>query len=105
MRTRGATTGAVTGRFRSWRPGDIIEAPDGEFGHLPDRMYTARVVSTDPPRPDPSAGASARYEVEQGERWTKIIDTETGEKVGAAIRGADTDALAEAHDRIATLPD
>jgi len=83
MHTRGATCGAVTSRYRSWRPGDIIEAPDGEFGHLPDAMYTARVSTPQSSDPEPSDV----YTVRKGKRgWWKVIGPD-GEPVdGASAR-------------------
>lgn len=45
--SKGSTQGAVTGKHRSWKGrGSIIMAPRGEFDHLSDRMYTARVIDT-----------------------------------------------------------
>jgi len=103
MHRRGSTAGASSGRFRSWRAGDTIEAPDGEFDHLPDAMYTARVVDTAQDSPAPSAGAQARYTVEQSGGWTKVVDRKTGDKIGNSIRGTDDEALAEARARIDNL--
>ena len=97
MHRRGSTTGAATGRRRSWAAGETIRAPTGEFEHLPDRMYTARVVNTSRPTPTPSADASARYVVgEKSHGWWPVIDTDTGEQVdGESARSRD-DAQANA---------
>lgn len=101
---RGSTTGAQTGRRRSWKAGDSLVAPRGEFHHLRDDMYTARVIQPDPsPQIEASASQQQRYRVEQNEGWTKVIDTETGDKVGNSIRGAGSDAREEAAARIESL--
>jgi pyruvate/2-oxoglutarate dehydrogenase complex dihydrolipoamide acyltransferase (E2) component len=34
MLTNSGTRGAVTGRNRCWKPGQVIDAPVGEFAHL-----------------------------------------------------------------------
>lgn len=103
MHRCGATTGASSGRFRSWRAGDTIQAPEGEFAHLPDSMYTARVVETKQQEPTASTEGHARYTVEQATGWTKVIDQNTGKKVGNSIRGTGDDALVEAQARICDL--
>lgn len=46
MLTNGGTRGAVTGHNRVWRPGQIVEAPKGEFAHVPDHVV---VVDDDTP--------------------------------------------------------
>lgn len=67
-------------------------------------MYTARVITADAsPQAEPSASQQQRYRIEQSDRWTKVIDCETGEKVGASIRGANDEARAEAEARIHDL--
>jgi len=66
-------------------------------------MYTARVVDASRPEPTPSTEGHARYTVEQASGWTKVIDRETGDKIGNSIRGTDDEALAEAHARIDDL--
>lgn len=103
MHRRGSTAGASSGRFRSWRAGDTITAPEGEFAHLPDSMYTARVVETKQQEPTASTEGHARYTVEQASGWTKVIDQDTGEKVGNSIRGTGDEALDEAQARIDDL--
>ena len=55
MHRKGATWGAVSGRFRSWTYGETVTAPDGEFTHLSDPVYTARVIDPKPSAPTPSS--------------------------------------------------
>lgn len=90
---RGATTGAVTGKRRTWQAGGVITAPQGEFAHISSSMYTARVIDTSRPAPTPSGTASVRYQV--GEKthngWWPVIDTQTGEQVdGESERDRET---------------
>lgn len=59
MQTRGGTHGAETNQWRSYEPGDKIEAPKGEFRHLSDGAYETR-----PMQPENS---SSEAELELGE--------------------------------------
>lgn len=102
MKRRGSTTGAATGRFRSWTAGDTIDAPEGEFNHLSSRMYNARVIEPEQSDPQPSGTAKTRYEIVQSGGWTKVLDG-SGEQVGSAIRGTGDDAKAEAQAQIDAL--
>ena len=43
MLSKGATVGAVSGKNRVWNQDQIVRAPKGEFGHLPESHY--RIVS------------------------------------------------------------
>lgn len=56
MRERGSTYGAVTQRAMAFAPGDEIEAPEGEFRHLPPGAYETRPM-TAAPAPEPEAKA------------------------------------------------
>ena len=67
MHQKGATWGAVSGRFRSWLGSETITAPDGEFTHLSDPVYTARVIDPKPSAPTPS---SEDYEARLAEYHT-----------------------------------
>lgn len=39
MLSNGATRGSVTKRNRVWKPGQVIDAPPGEFSHLSSSHY------------------------------------------------------------------
>ncbi len=74
---RGATTGAVSGSRYTWSEGETVRSPDGEFKHLPDRLYTARVV-----QPAPSDGYEIRH---QGSGWWHVLGPD-GEQLDT-VRG------------------
>jgi len=50
MLTRGGTRGSVTKRNYAWTPGRVIDAPKGEFYHLPRRHYDVETTASVPER-------------------------------------------------------
>jgi len=92
MLRSGGCTGAKTGKSHSYNEGDEVQAPEGEFAHLPDSA--TRVVDYE----DRSMQSSGpRYEVRSGSRgWHKVIDTETGEAVEGESERSEEEAQANA---------
>jgi len=77
MQRNGGCTGAETGQVRSFRKGEKIQAPKGEFAHLPDSATRALEYE------DRQVNAKPRYVVEDGGKgWYKVRDTQSGEYVG-----------------------
>lgn len=64
---RGATRGSASGRFWQWVVDTTITAPEGEFDHLPNAMYTARVIRAEENKPEPSGDD---YEARVGQYHT-----------------------------------
>lgn len=64
MQTRGGTEGAESGTYHRFEPGDEIEAPEGEFEHLPDSAYETRPgqYNTRPVTPAEESGQNREYE-------------------------------------------
>jgi len=90
MLDNGSTVGRASGSLRSWEAGDVLRGPNGEFDHLPDRMYETRDELANP-APDP------RYVVEEGGKgWYKVRDTETGEYVDGESERSEEAAQANA---------
>jgi len=91
MSIRGTTQGRVTGTKYYFKPGTEIVAPDGEFDHMADHTYSARVVDTTrhamTAEPSEDEGAP-RYVADPASDsgWTAVIDRETGEQVGSKER-------------------
>jgi hypothetical protein len=87
--TQGGTTrGAVTRSVYVLRPDGVVVAPDGEFKHLPNAMYTTR---------DMQPASASRYEVREGAAgWWKVINTETGEPVEGESARSEGEAQANA---------
>jgi len=77
---RGATTGAVSGSRYTWSEGETVTAADGEFDHVPDRLYTTRVME-----PAPSDDYEIRH---QGSGWWHVLGPE-GEQLDT-VRGEET---------------
>lgn len=91
MRTRGTTEGGQTGQKHYYKPGTRIQAPEGEFDHLPPSSYEARVVDTtgSAQQATPTASTGRAEDAGDGPRyvvgetapngWTPVVDTQTGE--------------------------
>lgn len=76
MQRAGGCSGAETGAHYSFSKGDEVDAPKGEFAHLPD--HATRVVGHE----DRQMRAGTRYEVHEGSAgWHKVYDTRDGEYV------------------------
>jgi len=80
MQRPGSTVGRVSGSFRSWSAGEVLQLPKDELAHVPDRMYETRDM-----RPEP------RYVVKEGQQgWHKVYDTRAEEYVdGESERSAE----------------
>lgn len=75
MLDNGSTVGRASGSLRSWDAGDVLIGPEGEFDHLPDRMYETRDEIAEP-------ASDPRYVVKEGDKgWHKVYDTREEEYV------------------------
>jgi hypothetical protein len=69
MHRSGATTGAKTGRLRSYDAGETLVAPEGEFAHLPEGAYTTREASYRD-RSEAEGGGDASAVASEASDWT-----------------------------------
>jgi len=74
MLKSGATKGAVSGKNRVWNPGQIIEAPAGEFKHMNKSHYVILAgggPSVDPQDEDATAPEAPEKAVSRPKRKSK----------------------------------
>ena len=93
MQRTGGCRGAKTGANHTFSEGEEVDAPEGEFSHLPDSAV--RVVGYKDRQMKPESGP--QYEVREGAGgWHKVYDTRNEEYVDGESSRDKSEAQANA---------